>query len=469
MNEITLRKKEISDWALLGFAAVLFFVLYAFGGSDANRAFVISYTIFCFLRYINNLGYTINIFDFLTFYSALMTLLAPLFSYLYFGKTMYIARITFWYMWVPEDVYYSYVIPANLAFFAGLHLFAYKRTRLALAYMERAKAYVADKTKVGVVLVIVGILASQFLRLVPESITFIFYLLAMLTYVGGFYLYFSLKKRRNLIMTLLFLIFFAQAIQKGLFGEFGMYMVLAASLIMAQYRFRFFAKLAFILTALFCVVMLQSIKGDYRQVVWRGKVSSQYRGMGNLEVFSDMLSTRMANPTTIFNEGSMFELNRRLNQGWLVARTMDYVPKKAPFADGETIWKSLAAVAVPRFLWPDKPESGGFANLSRFVGIKKRLNYSMNIGPYGEGYGNFGPVGGVVFMLAYGLALAIFLDQTLKRTWKTPSLIIWLPLLFFYALNVETDILTAINSFVKSLVFVTVVYWGANRFFNTDV
>lgn len=469
MNEITPRKKEISDWALFGFAAVLFFVIYGFGGGDANRAFAISYTVFCFLRYINNLGYTINIFDFLTFYSALMTLLAPLFSYLYFDKSMYLARITFWYMWVPEDEYFAYLIPGNLAFFAGLHFFFYKRTRLALEYMERAKAYVADKTRVGVVLVTVGVLASQFIRLVPDSITFIFYLLSMLTYVGGFYLYFSLKKRRNLMMTLLVLVFFGQSIQKGLFGEFAMYMVLASSLIMAQYRFRFFAKLAFILVAIFLFVMVQSIKGDFRQVVWRGGVTAQYRGKGSLEIFSDMLSTRISDPSTILNQDAMFELNRRLNQGWLIARTMDYVPKKAPFADGETIWKSLAAVAVPRFLWPDKPESGGFANLSRFVGIKRRLHYSMNIGPFGEGYGNFGPVGGVVFMLVYGLAFAIFLDQTLKRVWKTPSFIIWVPLLFFYVLNVETDILTTINSFVKSIVFVAVIYWGANRFFNTDV
>jgi hypothetical protein len=162
-------------------------------------------------------------------------------------------------------------------------------------------------------------------------------------------------------------------------------------------------------------------------------------------------------------------LNRRFNQGFLISLAMNYVPRVEPYADGETIWLSLAAVIVPRFLWPDKPEAGGHLNLSRFLGIKKKLSYSMNIGPYGEGYGNFGTVGGVIFIFIYAILIAFFLHKVLEKSMKYPSLIIWIPLLFYYVLTVETDILTTINSFVKTIIFIIFIYWAAKKFFSINV
>ena len=91
-----------------------------------------------------------------------------------------------------------------------------------------------------------------------------------------------------------------------------------------------------------------------------------------------------------------------MNQGWLVAMTMKKVPDKFDFAYGETIWQSVAAAIVPRFIWPDKPEAGGKANLKRFWGYNL-VGFSMNIGPFGEGYANFDKIGGIIYMFFYGL------------------------------------------------------------------
>ena len=148
---------------------------------------------------------------------------------------------------------------------------------------------------------------------------------------------------------------------------------------------------------------------------------------------------------------------------------MNYVPRVEPYAYGESIWLSLAAVAIPRFLWPDKPEAGGHYNLARFVGIKQKLSYSMNIGPFGEGYGNFGSVGGVGFVFLYAILLAFFLHKTLEISKKYPSVIIWLPLLFYYVLTVETDILTTINSFIKVALFIYVIYWFARKAYRLNI
>lgn len=468
-NRIYLPDQKFSEGILLVISLGLYLI---FGGTkvnDINHAFVILYTLYTFLRYVNNLGHTINIFDFLTFYSALDTLLSPLISYIYFDKTEYFARIWGAYMRVPEDRYFGFLIPANLALFAGVHLFFNKRKLNAKQYVENAKAYVANKSKVGFIFVGIGIFGAELKNAVPDSITFVFYLLGMLTYVGGFYLYFSIQKRRGLVLSILFTVFFLQSVQTGLFGEFAMFAVMAASVILAQYRIKFLTKLLFFSLAIAGVVIVQSVKADYRAITWSGVHGDAYEGQDNVSIFSDLVIEKVTDPPKIFNERSLFYINRRFNQGFLISGAMNYVPRVAPYADGETIWSSLAAVLVPRFLWPDKPEAGGRDNLTRFLGVKKRLSYSMNIGPYGEGYGNFGPTGGAIFIFIYSLLISFFLDRTLKKTHRLHSLIIWIPLLFFYVLTVETDILTTINSLVKTIVFIWLIYWGSKKYLHVDI
>lgn len=468
------QQNKVSDMVLLGISGILFLVFYVVEGMPLTDSFVIAWLVFTLLRFLNNLGYTVNILDFLTFYSALDTLASPLLTYRFYNFNYAPARLWGSYMRIPEDVYFSYLIPANIAFFAGLHLVFRKNIAFPRQFIERARVYVANNQKVAIAFIVIGLVAAQFKDNVPAAIGFILYLVAMLPYVGGFYLYFSLKKRRALTFSVLVAVFFAQSIRTGLFGECVMFLVMAGCLLASQVRLKFLTKLGMFLGCFSLVLLIQSIKGEYRYLTWtdaietKGKLSS-YEGKGSFEIFADLALDKLSNPSQIITLESGFSLNQRFNQGRLIALAMNYVPRVEPYANGETIWMSLAAVVVPRFLWPDKPESGGAYNLSRFVGVKRKLHYSMNIGPYGEGYGNFGVTGGVIFMFLYGVLIAYFLHKALELTWKYPSLIIWIPLQFYYVLTVETDILSTINSFVKISVFMVVLYWAIKKAYNINI
>jgi hypothetical protein len=146
-----------------------------------------------------------------------------------------------------------------------------------------------------------------------------------------------------------------------------------------------------------------------------------------------------------------------MNQGWLIAVTMNRVPEKFPFANGETIWESVAASFVPRLLWPDKPEAGGKANLKRFWGFDLK-GFSMNIGPIGEAYANFNTTGGIIYMFFYGLFFNLILSTILKLAEKRPTLILWLPFLFMYTITVESDLLITMNSLLKGVFFTWIVF-----------
>jgi hypothetical protein len=93
----------------------------------------------------------------------------------------------------------------------------------------------------------------------------------------------------------------------------------------------------------------------------------------------------------------------------------------------------------------------------------------MNIGPYGEAYGNFGPRGGMIFIFIYGALLSWFLKMFLSRAWKTPTLMIWAPLLFSYTLTVETDIFGTVNFIFKAGIFLIASFWMAKRFFKVSL
>jgi len=197
-------------------------------------------------------------------------------------------------------------------------------------------------------------------------------------------------------------------------------------------------------------MLMQSVKTDYRKEAWKGE-------NGGFVYFAQLIADRVSNPSKMFGEKASFAGAVRLNQGWLVGCTMYFVPDKHPYADGETIWKSLLAAAVPRFIWPDKPETGGKANLKRFWGYTLS-GYSMNIGPLGEAYGNFGKAGGIIYMFFYGLFFNFILSQVLKMTRKRPTIILWVPFLFSGSITFETDVLGTSGVLLKGLLFTWIIF-----------
>jgi len=159
----------------------------------------------------------------------------------------------------------------------------------------------------------------------------------------------------------------------------------------------------------------------------------------------------------MFSTNQLFLTSVRMNQGWLVAMTMNKVPRKYDFAYGETIATSVAAAIIPRFIWPNKPEAGGKANLKRFWGYNL-VGYSMNIGPLGEAYANFDRFGGIIYMFFYGLFFNLVLSLILRYSEKRPTIVLWVPFLFYYAIGVETDLLSTMGSLIKGLIFTWIVF-----------
>jgi hypothetical protein len=265
---------------------------------------------------------------------------------------------------------------------------------------------------------------------------------------------YSPNKYKRIVTPSVVVLMLGQTVVSGMFGDFIFMLACSIVLIFLGNKISLYKKIAFALVGIFFLLVIQSIKSDYRKRNWieGGGADPAY--------FAELIGSRIGDPSSLVDPNEMFFAAVRMNQGWLVAVTMDKVPQKFPFADGETIWESVAASFVPRFLWKDKPEAGGKANLKRFWGYDIH-GYSMGLGPLGEGYANFDRIGGIIYMFFYGLFFNLVLSIILKFSEKRPTLILWLPFLFFYAVVLETDLVTTMNSLVKGVFFTWLVF----RFF----
>jgi hypothetical protein len=445
------------------FFVVPFVLLNFMGNLSTWENIAICLFFFSFFDFLDNLGKKIVIMDLTIIMACLTCLFMPVLFYHEYTKSNPLAHLWVKYMPIPSDEYFSFAVPAVVSMMIGLKipLGKLRYDRNPERYVENAKRYLRDKPRLGLILVGVGVLSGLLSFLAPGSLRQVFYLTAHLTHVGVFYTIYSPNKKKKLVVIGVILLVVGQSILAGMFGE--LIFVLACSLIIVLlgHRVSFRKRLTYALGGLCLILILQSIKKEYRQHSW-------YDEGADPVYFAGLIGDRITDPSTIFNPNTMFYTAVRMNQGWLVAMTMRFVPNKYSFAYGETIWQSIAAAIVPRFIWPDKPETGGKANLKRFWGFNLE-GWSTNIGILGEAYANFDRTGGIIYMFFYGLFFNLTLSIFLKKCRETPTLLLWIPFLFFSAIAVETDLLSTLGALLKSLIFCWMVFTLFKKLFRIQL
>lgn len=364
------------------------------------------------------------------------------------------ARLWVKFMPISSNDYLSFAVPAVLAMILGFRipLGKLKINKNPGVYIENVKKRLAKSPSIGLILIAIGVISGLLDFLSPTELKQVFYLLDHLTYVGVFYVIYSSGKNKRLIVPGVIALMVGQTMATGMFGEFVYILACSLVLMLLGRKISFWNKFLFCIGGIFLIILIQSIKTDYRERSWRengGKADPIY--------YAELISDRITNPLDILDPNKLFSIAVRMNQGWLVAMTMNKVPEKYPFAYGETVWKSVAAAIVPRILWPDKPKVGGAYNMKRFWGYNI-VGYSMNIGSLGEAYGNFGKVGGIIFMFFYGLFFNLILSGLLKMAERRPTILLWIPFLFIYAIGIETDLLTTTGALIKGVFFTWFIF-----------
>lgn len=413
--------------------------------------------VYWILSFLNDIGNKLIVLEIIILSSIFSYLIMPIIGYHHFDRENSLAFMWKRFMWVPSETYFGFMFPSVLALILGLKLPLFFRSKIykdQTLYMKAVYEYVGKMKWEGLILVSIGIFASLLQGLVPSSFGHVFFLLSYLLFIGVFYCLYSDFPLKKVVLWSAFSLLILRSLMLGMFGELIFMAIMAVILLSLGKRLTFFSKVSTFVLGIVFILIIQVVKPEYRSRVW---ASTESEGAG-ASLFMELVIDKFNEPSTLFkNEIVWFNFYSRFNQGLYVGLVLRSVPARFPYANGETINESLVGAIVPRVLWPEKQKAGGVQNFKRFLGIDLR-GYSVGISPFGEAWGNYGMIGGILFMFLFGLLFNFILSWILKIAVDVPSLILWLPLMFFYAVKIETDVFSMVNSLFKACMFTYIMY-----------
>jgi hypothetical protein len=427
--------------------------------SDWYAGLVISLITVTLFSVIDKLGKGIVLRELIALHTSFVCLAMPLLGYIVYNYENPLARIWVKYMMVPQEVYFSFALPAVAGFifimcwplsnksiddntFLLKNIFPRIRQLLSYRYMK----------KTGIIILLVGLMMFYLARALPASFQFASLLFYFSSFAGVLYIYFSPSfRRKGLVLTIFSLFLIGNALGSGMFTTVVYMGITIFSLLFLGRRVSFFRKLSIFVLGILLLITLQSVKPVYRSYAWQG-----YTGNKAL-LFINLMAERIAKGD-FFSETSFFPIYTRTNQGFNIALVMRNVPAHQAHDQGEVLLRNIGAAIIPRFLWPDKPQAGGKFNMKYYAGFVIE-GWSTNIGPLGEAYGGFGVKGGIIYMILLGFFIRWAYRKVLLNSRNLPLLVLWVPVFFFQiTYSAETDTLQIMNSLLKSAFFVWLLF-----------
>lgn len=404
------------------------------------------------MRLVRQLGDSVPIMELMLFIAGLQWIIGPIIEY---NTPSLHYR---YYMYISEDIYMGFVVPAYLVFVLAviLRLKKLKNYNLPVESLQKYSNY-------GIIIFAIGIFFDVIGGMLPGVLKFFAFLVANFKFAGAIILYFSPKKSHKRLFYISIAYLFLRALTGALFHDFVLWSVFFYMFWALKYKPKVKTILLTFIAAGFFLITLQTIKATYRSKVWGG-----YSGNKVELFFGLMLNTILSNNEEEENNNTA-DTNMRLNQGWIISAILNNVPQVEPYAAGSTVSEAIYASALPRFLNPNKKEAGGQDNFRKFTGLQLGDGTSMGISIIGEAYGNFGIQGGVLFMGIWGLFLGWGWSRLYKIAFATPVFIAFLPLIFLQVVKAETELVVVLNHFVKASIVVFLFFWTVKRFLHWKI
>lgn len=429
----------------------------------------ITLSLIIFYCMLDKFGKGIVLMETMAFYACVIYLIMPLMGYSVYTRQSYIATLWKKQMPIPFETYYSFILPAICSYLLGQFIISYWAGRMdegskMNTLYAKIREQLSVPSKIGIVLIATGICFYFIKVYTPGPLAAVASFGYLLIFPGLLYVHFQPTFKGKIWIYLLVATFFLRdAISTGMFTVSFYMSITIVSFFLIGRKIRFPVKLAAVALGISGFFILQLVKGSFRKSAWK----QTYTG-SKAELFQNLVFKTAGNFNQIFSENAFFPIYLRLNQGWTTALVIRRIPAIQPYDEGASIVSTVAASMVPRVLWPDKPEAGGVYNMQHFAGFRIK-GWSVNIGPVGEAYGNFGVNGGIIYMFFFGLFLGGAYTLVFRISRKKALIILWIPLLFFEVTYcMENDTLQALNSLIKAAFFLWILSLLFPSLFNTS-
>lgn len=171
---------------------------------------------------------------------------------------------------------------------------------------------------------------------------------------------------------------------------------------------RLFTGIAIISIVFLLATIWTTIKVDYRMFLTRG-TASQNVNVSENEALTKLYELTNSEGTHVTSSGTEKFLDR-LQGTYHLAKTMESVPAKIPFQNGNNWLETLSYVFTPRLLNPDKPQLNTSAKASKYTGIQYAgidQATSFSLGYFADCYIDFGLLGMLLPLTLIGVLYGI--------------------------------------------------------------
>lgn len=403
------------------------------------------------LLLLRKMGTTIPIKEFTAFIYCVQLLIGPIWTYRFYPN------IKIGFMIVNEDVYFPFTLTYILAFFLGLFFPRFSNSNVILSQLVTRSINKKESEVIGIILIVIAFVAQTASSLFPSpGLSFIYVLLGSLRFVGLYYLWIAKYKYRYLFLLAVFLPMSVLSLGGGLFIELFIWGFLTFAVFQLRHPLSFRTNILAFLGGVLFVFLLQTVKVDFRKVTWKGE-GKDYSMVDRL-AFLGTLITSVNFSDKQAREKANIRFIVRINQGYINAYILRNMPARRDFANGEYFKDELIGIFVPRFLFPDKAVVGDHAKFENFAGWKLNSKVAMSVSILGDGYGNFGYWGGMVFCLLYGVLTNYLLHLLVSLARKHEiTLILWMPYVFAFTMRCGDEFYIITNHIFKSSILILVI------------
>ncbi len=431
-----------------------FCVLYFKTNLEIIPILSVVFTFFTILELLYSLNHKIPIKEFTIALLNIQLLLAPVFDYYLFSVSAFSIMV------VTKEVYFGYVFPAALLFYIGLY-WPFRKSRMFKNHkplLKRIKKNKLKNIKMGLWMIGIGFIFTLIRTVTPYGggVAFVVLIFSYFKFVGALIIWFSESKYAKPIVLFVFSAFLLEQIATGFFINIIIWSFFIYSFVAIKMNIKSWQSLMIGMIALFGVLILQTAKKEYRDRTWN---SSEDERRSKLVIFYESLSAQIekTNQDELILLGAA--LNYRVNQGWILTKVIRHAKFNGNKIKGKYFTSELGGILLPRLLYPNKPVAGDKKKFEEMAGWKLSKTTTMNVGVLGDGYGNFGYWGGLgfcfFFALIFNYGLYKIYDISLK---KYPTLILWVPVIFFFAMRAGNDFYIIANWIMKFGIIVFMFY-----------
>jgi hypothetical protein len=238
------------------------------------------------LMVLDKLGKGIVLREVIALFNCLIYLFMPLMGFLYYTQSNKIAALFVRFMPVSKSTYFDLALPAITGFILlmcwPLHSDKGDEGEAIQRIIDNGKKRLAGNHRIGITLLIVGVIISFLIQYLPVSLQYIFTLFYFSSFAGLLYIYFSPEfPFKKTILTLFILFILAGALRNGMFTILAYMGMTIFSFVFLNRKVALWKKLFFFSLAVFVLIIIQTVKPDYRRQVLKtdkeNKASSSFR------------------------------------------------------------------------------------------------------------------------------------------------------------------------------------------------